>query len=163
GCRSSAPCICSSSALPFPITTRSSRYRTTGGDSRICPDTSSVAIQHGGRGRVYDAPMAGVPPVAGAPAAPARTGPTGLLSGFGLGALIALGFGAYARVHAPSGETVVVLFFSGQIQLKVWLATVAVTLAVLQLGSALWMYGKIGRSPAPAWLGDAHKLMGTLA
>ena len=82
--------------------------------------------------------------------------------GFGLGAVIALCFGAYARVHDPSGETVVVLFFSGQIQLKVWLATVAFVLAGLQVLSALWMYGKIG-SNAPPWLGDAHKLLGTLA
>jgi len=105
--------------------------------------------------------MAAVPPVTGAPAAPARTG---LLVGFGLGAVIALCFGAYARVHDPSGESVVVLFFSGQIQLKVWLATVAFVLAVLQVLSAMWMYGKIDiGSGAPAWLGDAHKLMGTLA
>ena len=103
--------------------------------------------------------MAAATPVAGAPAAPARTG---LLVGFGLGAVIALSFGAYARVHDPSGETVAVLFFSGQIQLKVWLASVAAGLAVLQVLSALWLYGKIG-SNAPAWLGDAHKLMGTLA
>ena len=54
--------------------------------------------------------MAAVPPAAGAPAVPARTG---LLVGFGLGAIIALCFGAYARVHDPSGETVAVLFFSG--------------------------------------------------
>jgi hypothetical protein len=103
--------------------------------------------------------MAAVPPFAGAPAAPARTG---LLVGFGLGAVIALCFGAYARVHEPSHETVAVLFFSGQIQLKVWLASVAFVLAVLQVLSALWMYGKIG-SNAPPWLGDAHKLLGTLA
>jgi len=85
-----------------------------------------------------------------------------LLVGFGLGAVIAIAFGAYARVHDPSGETVAVLFFSGQIQLKAWLATVAFVLAGLQVLSALWLYGKIG-SGAPAWLGDVHKLLGTLA
>jgi hypothetical protein len=104
--------------------------------------------------------MAAVPPVAGAPAAPANTG---LLVGFGFGAVIALCFGAYARVHDPSGESVVVMFFSGQIQLKVWFATVAFALALLQMLSALRMYGKIGSGSAPAWLGDAHRLLGTLA
>jgi hypothetical protein len=103
--------------------------------------------------------MAGNPMVAGAPAAPARTG---LLVGFGLGAAIALCFGVYARVHDPTGETVAVWFFSGQIQLKVWLATVSVVLAVLQVLGAMWLYGKFG-APAPAWLGDAHRLAGTLA
>lgn len=85
-----------------------------------------------------------------------------MLVGFGLGALIAICFGAYARVHDPSGESVVVMFFSGQIQLKVWFATVAFALAILQVLSALWMYGKIG-SDAPPWLGDTHRLLGTLA
>jgi Family of unknown function (DUF6529) len=110
----------------------------------------------------YDAPMAGMvghPNVAGAPPTSARTG---LLLGFGLGAAIAVAFGAYARVHDPTGESVVVLFFSGQIQLKAWFATVAVALALVQVGSALWLYGKLG-VPAPAWLGDAHRLAGTLA
>lgn len=114
------------------------------------------------RGRpaqAYDAAMAAQMPVDGAPAPPAQTG---LLVGFGLGAVIAICFGAYARVHDPSGESVVVLFFTAQIQLKVWFATVAFVLAGLQVTSALWLYGKIGGS-APAWLGDAHKLMGTFA
>ena len=83
--------------------------------------------------------------------------------GFGFGALIAVGFGAYARIHDPTNEAVVELFFSGQIQLKVWFATVSVVLAVVQVLGALWLYGKLGRQPAPAWLGDAHRLTGTLA
>lgn len=97
--------------------------------------------------------------MAGAAAAPVRTG---LLVGFGLGPAIAVSLGVYARLHDPTGESVVVLFFSGQIQLKAWFATVAVVLAVLQVVGALWLYGKLGPAP-PAWLGDAHRLTGTLA
>jgi hypothetical protein len=108
---------------------------------------------------IYDAPMAGDPNVAAVPAAPARAGAILILA---LGAAIAVAFGAYARVHDPTGESVVVLFFSGQIQLKVWLATVSVALAVVQVVSALWLYGRLG-SPAPPWLGDVHRLSGTLA
>jgi hypothetical protein len=104
--------------------------------------------------------MAAQPPVAGAPAPPAQTG---LLVGFGLGAVIAICFGAYARVHDPANESVVVLFFTAQIQLKVWFATVAFALAIAQVLTAMRIYGKLGSGSAPAWLGDAHKLMGTLA
>ncbi|HEX8803377.1 MAG TPA: DUF6529 family protein [Acidimicrobiales bacterium] len=96
---------------------------------------------------------------AGAPTAPV---PAGLLAGFGLGAAIAVCFGIYARAHDPSGETVAVLWFSGQIQMKVWFATVAAALAVVQVVTALWIYGKIG-SGAPGWAGDLHRLLGTLA
>ncbi|MGH9209706.1 MAG: DUF6529 family protein [Acidimicrobiales bacterium] len=103
--------------------------------------------------------MAGNPTVAGAPATPVRAG---LLLGFGLGAAIAVAFGVYARVHDPTGEAVVVLFFTDQIQLKAWFATVSVVLAIGQVVSALWMYGKLG-SAAPAWVGDAHRLAGTTA
>jgi Family of unknown function (DUF6529) len=85
------------------------------------------------------------------------------LLGFGIGAAIAVAFGVYARVHNPTGEAVVVLFFTDQIQLKAWFATVSVVLAVGQVLSALWMYGKLGSTPAPSWLGDAHRLAGTTA
>jgi hypothetical protein len=46
--------------------------------------------------------------------------------------------------------------------MKVWLATVALFFAVLQVSSALWLYGKIG-PPAPEWLGSAHRISGRLA
>jgi hypothetical protein len=46
--------------------------------------------------------------------------------------------------------------------MKVWLATVAITFAVVQLLTALWIYGKLGGA-APAWLGGAHRISGRLA
>lgn len=70
--------------------------------------------------------------------------------------------GAYGRVHDPTGETAITAFFTGQIQFKVWLATLAVLFALAQIVSALRIYGKV-RTPAPAWLGDFHRLTGTLA
>jgi hypothetical protein len=45
--------------------------------------------------------------------------------------------------------------------LKSWLATAAVALALLQLSSALWMYRKLPRAPAPPRrLGRMHRLVG---
>ncbi|HET6551680.1 MAG TPA: DUF6529 family protein, partial [Solirubrobacter sp.] len=35
--------------------------------------------------------------------------------------------------------------------------------ALLQLGSALWLYGRLPVRAAPAWLGGAHRISGRLA
>lgn len=88
--------------------------------------------------------------------------PAALFGVVGVGALVSVLLGVYGRVHDPTGETVLVSVFSGQIQFKAWMTTLAVLFAVAQLLSALRIYGKIG-SPAPPWLGDVHRLTGTLA
>jgi hypothetical protein len=46
--------------------------------------------------------------------------------------------------------------------MKVWFATVALGFAVLQISTALWLYGKLGPAP-PAWLGGVHRISGRLA
>jgi hypothetical protein len=48
--------------------------------------------------------------------------------------------------------------------MKVWFATVAVVLAVVQMLTAARLYGRI-KVPrhTPAWLGDIHRLSGLLA
>ncbi len=80
------------------------------------------------------------------------------------GAAVAVIAGVYGRVHDPTGENIVDLFFSSTANMKAWLATLAVALAVFQLVSALKIYGRLlpGRS-TPSWLGDVHRLSGTLA
>jgi hypothetical protein len=87
-----------------------------------------------------------------------------LAGAFLVGAAVAVGLGVYGHVHDGTGRIVAELFFSGQPQLKAWLATVAVALAIVQLVTALRLYGAI-KFPrtAPAWLGDLHRLTGTLA
>jgi hypothetical protein len=47
--------------------------------------------------------------------------------------------------------------------MKVWLASVSVLCALIQLGSALWLYGKVTTRAAPAWLGAVHRMSGRLA
>ena len=75
---------------------------------------------------------------------------------------MAVALGVYGSVHDPSQELVFTLFLSSTIAMKVWLGTVAVALAVVQVLSALWVYGKLpGR--APAWAGTAHRISGRLA
>ena len=47
--------------------------------------------------------------------------------------------------------------------MKVWLATIAVLFAVVQLVSALWMYGRLPVADAPEWIGSLHRISGRLA
>ena len=89
---------------------------------------------------------------------------TKLLGIFGAGAAVAVLLGVYGDVHSPTGEKPYSLFFTDQIQLKVWFATITLVLAVVQVFLAARMYGKISwPKMAPSWLGDAHRLTGTIA
>lgn len=80
-----------------------------------------------------------------------------------LGALVALSLGVYGAVHDASGRSLVTLFFTATINLKVWLATLAATLALVQVMSAAKFYGWLGGGHGPGWLGRVHRASGTLA
>jgi hypothetical protein len=80
-----------------------------------------------------------------------------------LGALVALSLGVYGAVHDPTGRSLVTLFFTATINLKVWLATAAALLAVFQVLSAAKLYGKLGSGRGPRWLGRVHRATGTTA
>ena len=92
---------------------------------------------------------------------PANAAPR-LLAVAAFGAAVAVALGVYGRVHDPSQELVLTLFFSSTISMKVWLGSVAVAFAVAQVLSALWVYGKLPVR-APAWAGTAHRISGRLA
>ena len=80
------------------------------------------------------------------------------------GGAVAIALGVYGRTHDPTLEAPYHLFFTSTLQLKVWFATAAVALAMVQILLALRMYGKVSvPADAPAWLGDAHRLVGLLA
>jgi len=80
------------------------------------------------------------------------------------GALVSVSLGVYGKVHDPTGERPYTLFFSDTINLKVWFASAALLLAAVQVLLAQRLYGKI-HTPReePPWLGDAHRLTGTIA
>jgi hypothetical protein len=87
-----------------------------------------------------------------------------LLGVFLAGAATSVLLGVYADSHTPTGEKPYTLFFSDTIQLKVWFATLAVMLGVVQVLLAMRIYGKLSwPKKAPPWLGDAHRLTGTFA
>lgn len=80
------------------------------------------------------------------------------------GAAVSVALGVYGGVHDPTREQPYTLFFTGTINLKVWFATIAVALAGFQVLSAMRIYGKVNwPAKAPSWLGDAHRLSGTVA
>jgi hypothetical protein len=80
-----------------------------------------------------------------------------------LGAGVAVALGVYGRVHTPDFDALPSLGFSGPGAFKAWATSVVLVLALFQLTSALWMYGKLGSRPAPRWLGTAHRTSGALA
>jgi hypothetical protein len=94
--------------------------------------------------------------------APASTGTAAkVLVPVAIGLAVSLTLGIYAREHEPSGIAVSVAGFSSPLTVKVWLATGAAFFAIVQLLSALSMYGKLGK--APSWIGTLHRWSGRIA
>jgi Family of unknown function (DUF6529) len=79
------------------------------------------------------------------------------------GAAVSVALGVYARRHDPSGQAYFTLGFTSTLNMKAWLATIVLVLAFVQVSLAAWLYGKLGRAPAPWWVGQTHRLVGTLA
>ena len=97
-----------------------------------------------------------------APPADTSRGTKALVLAILAGAAVAVALGVYGRDHDPAGQALFTLGFSGTINMKAWLATGVIVLAIAQVLLALWMYGKLGRQ-APPWVGPTHRLVGTLA
>lgn len=97
--------------------------------------------------------------------APAGRG-IGLLLVFAVaGALVALSLGFYGNAHTPTGRPLALIVgFTNLTPMKAWLATAAVVLAVFQVVSALWMYGRLPvRRRPPAALSQLHRWSGAVA
>src|SRR5689334_25335768 len=80
-----------------------------------------------------------------------------------IGALVALTLGIYGRLHSPTGVAINIAGFSSPGSVKSWLATGATVFAIIQVGSALVMYGKVPRVAAPSWIGGLHRWSGRAA
>ncbi|MEO7982067.1 MAG: DUF6529 family protein [Sporichthyaceae bacterium] len=82
-----------------------------------------------------------------------------------LGASVALALGTYARVHEPAGRPFATFGFSGMLQMKAWLTTLATVFLLVQLSTALWMWGRLPGLPgrAPGWVASAHRWSGAAA
>ena len=92
--------------------------------------------------------------------ASSRAGLTAALLG---GAGVAVVLGAYAGLHEPAGRPLVTLGFSGVLQMKAWLTSAAAVLLLVQLATALWMWGRLpGARGTPGWVGPAHRWSGAV-
>jgi hypothetical protein len=80
-----------------------------------------------------------------------------------IGCAVSAVIGVYANAHEPSNLAINVAGFSSPLTVKVWLATLAALLAVVQLVSALVMYGKVPGVKAPSWIGTLHRWSGRMA
>jgi hypothetical protein len=82
-----------------------------------------------------------------------------------LGVAVAVVLGVYARVHHASGRPLFTLGFSGVLQMKAWLTSAAALLLFVQLGSALWMWGRLPltKRTAPPWVTPLHRYSGAVA
>jgi hypothetical protein len=84
------------------------------------------------------------------------------LTAFSAGAVVAVLLGVFGKAHDPTLDGTTTLGFRTVIDMKVVLTTVVGVLAGLQVGGALWLYGKLGIR-APSWLGTAHRISGAIA
>jgi hypothetical protein len=79
-------------------------------------------------------------------------------------AAVAVSLGVYAKVHPPALRPLFLVGFSGMLQLKTWLATGALVLVLVQVATALWMWGRLpAAGPAPGWVPPAHRWSGSAA
>lgn len=80
------------------------------------------------------------------------------------GAAVSVALGVYAKVHTAALRPLFTLGFSGMLQMKTWLTTAAAVLIVVQLVTALWMWGRLpGAGPAPGWAAPLHRWSGSVA
>jgi hypothetical protein len=133
------------------------------------PDLDQVPSDHSAAGPAADAPSwTGSGPTTALPliAPPARAmDRTWLLIGAaGAGAAVSLSLGAYGRAHRGTGEAIWTFGFDSMLPMKAWFTTAAFALALVQLVSALAMWGRLPMiASAPRWLPFAHRWAGTVA
>jgi len=84
------------------------------------------------------------------------------LTAFTVGAVVALLVGVFGRVHDPTLAGTTTLGYSTVLAMKTVVATAIGVLAVTQVVTALWIYGKLGVR-APSWLGTVHRATGGTA
>jgi len=81
-----------------------------------------------------------------------------------VGLAVAAALAAYAEVHPGDGAALTTLGFSSLLQMKAWLTTAAAALVVVQVMSALAMWGRLpGVTEAPTWVSGLHRWSGTVA
>jgi Family of unknown function (DUF6529) len=80
------------------------------------------------------------------------------------GCAVAIALGIYAHEHTPKPKPLFLAGFSGALQFKTWFATIAIVFVLVQVLSALWMWGRLpGAGQAPGWISPLHRWSGATA
>jgi hypothetical protein len=80
------------------------------------------------------------------------------------GGAVAVALGVYGRVHAPTGGKIFDFGFPSLRAMKSGLSTIAVALVVVQIISALAMFGRLPfLQTSPRWIAPLHRWSGTVA
>jgi hypothetical protein len=80
-----------------------------------------------------------------------------------VGALLTVALGIYGANHKGKSIVFEVSGFENLVVVKSWLTVVAGIFALVQLASALVMYGKVPKVRAPSWTGALHRWSGRVA
>lgn len=80
-----------------------------------------------------------------------------------IGALVSLALGVYGTNHKGQGIVFGITGFRDLVHTKSWLAAIVGLLALVQMASAMVMFGRIKSITAPPWLGTLHRWSGRLA
>ncbi|MER5259389.1 MULTISPECIES: DUF6529 family protein [unclassified Streptomyces] len=75
-------------------------------------------------------------------------------------AAVAVGLGVYGKTHDPEGTAFNLAGFSSTSAVKAWLGTTAFAFALVQIVSALMVYGRL---PGPSWSSALHRWSGRIA
>jgi hypothetical protein len=94
---------------------------------------------------------------------PGGSGVRGVVIALAIGALVAIGIGAYGKMHDPTGVALNLAGFSSGLAAKAWLGSIAFVLAILQVLSAMAMWGRLPGFEAGKGTAVVHRWSGRLA
>lgn len=87
----------------------------------------------------------------------------GVVGAMAIGALVAVALGVYGNVHDPTGEALNLAGFSDGLHAKAWLGSAAFALAIVQVLSAMAMWGKLPGFTAGRGTEILHRWSGRIA
>jgi hypothetical protein len=114
--------------------------------------------------RAYEPPILDEPHLDEAPRYGGRPASrlAALIVPVGVGILVSVGIGVYARLHEGTGTAINLAGFSSGLAAKAWLTAAAFVFGLIQLYSAMRMYGRFGGGAGPR-TALAHRWSGRIA
>jgi hypothetical protein len=90
-------------------------------------------------------------------------GISGVVVSLAVGALVSVALGVYGKMHTPTGEALNLAGFSSGIAAKAWLGSIAFVLAIVQVLSAMAMWGRLPGWTAGHGTAIMHRWSGRIA